>query len=343
MKTRSAVTLKDIAEKAGVSITTVSRILNASYNAIPIREDTRQRVFAIASELGYKPNLFARGLRSSHSSLLGVIARDIADPFHIQILQGIHKATTDRDYRLFLGNVDYRPDMAVAYGSMFEQYHADGIIIIGDIEGDEAALKILTNQHQSIVGVTDRITQRQYPGVYSDNRGGTHLALDHLWALGHRRIVCVSDPRNHDGRMRAELYEHYMRERDVQPKVYMIPQEQQAAFEVGRDIFNHDQQPTAIYAASDTFAIYLLQAAYQAGVDIPRQVSIVGYDNIDFTANTIPPLTTIDQMGVQMGMTAANLLLDLVEHNREYAEVDDVIMQPKLVIRQSTSTPPENE
>src|SRR5258707_9103189 len=186
MKTpTTAVTLKDIAAKCGVSITTVSRILNGRDTGVPIREETRQRVIAAAAELGYRPNLLARGLRGSSSLLLGVIARDISDPFHIQILQGIHNAATRRGYRLFLGHVDYRPDVAVTYSSMFEQSHADGIIVIGDIEGDDKVLKVLRQQHPYVVGVTDRVARRNFPGVYADNEQGTLLALEHLWNLGH--------------------------------------------------------------------------------------------------------------------------------------------------------------
>lgn len=341
---KAPITLKDIAEKAGVSITTVSRILNSSENAIPIREETRQRVFSIAAELGYRPNLLARGLRGSRSSLVGVIARDISDPFHIQVLKGVHGATSRRDHRMFLGYVDYRPDAAVAYGSMFEQSHADGIIIIGDMEGDEPAVDILSSQHRFVVGVTDRTERRQYPGVYADSVLGTHLALDHLWTLGHRNIVCISDPRNHDGIQRAEVYEQYMSERGVEARrVYLIPQEPQPTYAAGREIFarlDDDNPPTAVYAASDTFAIYLMQAAFQAGVRIPQQISVVGYDNIDLTPETVPPLTTIEQNGLRMGEVAANLLLDMIDGNRPGSEVDDIIFQPTLIVRQSTGAPP---
>src|SRR6185503_4765397 len=103
-----------------------------------------------------KPNLLARGLRGSRSSLLGVMARDIGDPFHIQILRGINDAARSRDYRLFLGHVDYRPDVALTYGSMFERSHADGIILIGDLEGGDTTLDILAEQHRYVIGVTDR-------------------------------------------------------------------------------------------------------------------------------------------------------------------------------------------
>jgi DNA-binding LacI/PurR family transcriptional regulator len=345
-ETPSAITLKDIAEKAGVSITTVSRILNGRETGIPIREETRLRVHAVATELGYKPNLLARGLRGgTRSSLVGVIMRDISDPFHIQILQGIHACATRRGYRFFLGHVDFRPDAAIAYGSIFEESHADGIIIIGDIEGDEAALQVLAQQHRYLVGATDRIARRSYPGVYADSVQGTLLALDHLWNLGHRNIICVSDPRISDGRQRVEIYQDYMREHGIEKKIriYLTSQDPEASYKVGQEIFssfNGPDRPTAIYAASDTIAIYLIQAAFQAGISIPEQISIVGFDNIDICPFTIPPLTTINQFGVQMGESAANLLLDMIEQNRDASEVNDIVISPTLVVRESTNVPP---
>jgi len=181
--------------KSNVSITTVSRILNGRETGIPIREETRQRVLSVAAEMGYKPNLLGRGLRGGgRSSLVGVIMRDISDPFHIQILQGIHEAATHRGYRFFLGHVDFRPDAAVACGSIFEESRAHGIIIISDI--------------------------------------------------------------------------------------------------------------------------------------------------IDITPLTIPPLTTINQSGVEMGRSAANLLLDMIEQNQDGTEVNDIVISPTLVLRQSTGAPP---
>jgi LacI family transcriptional regulator len=341
---RPAVTLRDIAEKARVSITTVSRILNRRDTAIPIKEETRQRVLAVAAELGYKPNLLARGLRGSRSSLLGVIARDIADPFHLQTLRGINEAAARRDYRMFLGHVDYQANVAIAYGSMFEQSHADGILLIGDIEGDEAALAALMKQHRFVVGLTDRVGRRQMPGVYADSVTGTHLALDHLWALGHRRIVCVTDGRIHDCQLRADVYAEYMRahEAAAHVQVYLTAQDPEPSFQLGLKLFgkwNGLSGPTAIYAASDTIALGLLQAAYQTGVRVPEQVSLVGFDNIDLAPFTIPPLTTIDQDGVEMGRQAANLLIDMIEQNRERSEVDDLVQQPRLVVRQSTAPP----
>jgi LacI family transcriptional regulator len=336
------VTLRDVAQASGVSITTVSRILNGRESGVPIRDETRQRVLAAAAEMGYKPNLLARGLRGSRSSLLGVIARDISDPFHTQILRGINAAAQARDYRLFLGHVDYRPDVALTYGSMFERSHADGIIIIGDIDGADSTLEVFAEQHRYVLGVTDRTERRQIPGVYADSRVGTKLALEHLWGLGHRSIVCVSDVLTFDGRLRIELYKEFMQERGVADRIEVHVSElaPDLSLELGRRIFadfDTDTAPTAIFATSDTIAMGLMQAAYQAGIAMPDRLSIIGFDDIDFASYTIPPLTTISQSGVEMGRIATEVLLDMIDNARDRSEVSDVVLSPQLVIRGSTA------
>jgi LacI family transcriptional regulator len=343
-KPRPSVTLRDVARQSGVSITTVSRILNGRESGIPIREATRERVARTAEELGYRPNLLARGLRGSRSTLLGVIARDIADPFHIQILKGINGAAMERGYRLFLGNVDYQGEEAIAYGSMFERSHADGIIIIGDIEGGDSALTEIASQHVNLVGVTDRTSRRAFPGVYSDSEAGTQLALQHLWDLGHRAIMCVSDVRTADGRLRISVYERFMRERDATAgiNVQITDQETDLGFELGQRLFGRSDRrtaSTAIYAASDTTAIGLMQAAHQAGIAVPTALSVVGYDDIDMAPFIIPPLTTISQSGLAMGQAAVDVLLEMVEGGRPRNEVEDRVLEPRLIVRGSSAPP----
>jgi DNA-binding LacI/PurR family transcriptional regulator len=337
----SSVTLKDVAARSGVSVTTVSRVINNRESGVPIREETRLRILKAAKDLGYRPNLLARGLRGSRSSLLGVIARDISDPFHIQILRGVNETARDHGYRLFLGHVGYQTEEALTYGSMFEHSHADGIILIGDLEGGDSALDTLAEQHTFVVGVTDRTERRQIPGVYSDNAEGAKLALTHLWELGHRSIVCVSDSRTYDGRMRIDCYERFMRERGAQAQVFITDQEPGPAFELGQRIFagfGPATPTTAIFATSDTTAIGLMRAAFQAGIGIPGRLSMVGYDDID-PAYTIPPLTTVSQTGVEMGRAAARLLFEMIDGKLGGDEVADVVLTPSLVVRNSTAPP----
>ena len=332
-----------------MSITTASRILNGRESGVPIRDDTRERVLSAAATLGYRPNLLARGLRGSRSSLIGVIARDVGDPFHIQVLQGINEVTRARGFRLFLGHVDYRPDVALSYGSMFERSHADGILLLGDLADGESTFADLAAQHRFVIGVSDRTERGAFPGVYADNHAGTRLALEHLWRLGHRRIMCVSDPGTVDQRLRAKLYERFMVDRGVagDALVHRIGQPDPGpSYRLGLELFRpravprtDAAGPTAVYATSDTIAIGLLQAAFQLGVVVPQHLSIVGYDDIDFAAYTIPPLTTVSQAGVDMGRTAASLLLDMIEADQPTDGIEDVVLQPTLVVRGSTADP----
>ena len=342
----NVVTLRDVAEKAGVSITTVSRILNGRETGVPVRESTRERIVAAATELGYRPNLLARALRGSRSSLLGVIARDVTDPYHVQVLRGVNAAARARDYRLFLGHVDYRPDVAAIYGSMFEQSHADGILIMGDIHGGDATLDDIADRQGYVVGVSDRFDRRRVPGVYVDNERGTILALEHLSGLGHQSIICVSDERTADGPYRARVYEQYMADHGVgdRARVYFTTQpDPEPSYRLGRELFGHfdrPSRPTAVFAASDTIAIGLLQAAFQEKITVPEQLSIIGFDDIDIARFTIPPLTTISQSGVEMGRIATEMLLDLIDAGVPHPDVPDVIVEPKLVVRQSTGPVP---
>jgi DNA-binding LacI/PurR family transcriptional regulator len=232
---------------------------------------------------------------------------------------------------------------------MFEQSHADGIILIGDMVGGDATLDALADRHPYIVGVTDRVSRRRVPGVYADNDVGTRLALDHLWSLGHRDIICVIDERMADGPFRAAVYERYLRDHDAADRIHVYHASQPdaaPAYRLGHELFSGFERtghPTAIFAASDTIAIGLLQAAYQHGVRVPEELSIVGFDDVDAAAYMIPPLTTVDQRGTEMGTLAAGLILDMIEKQRPVGDVDDVVVTPRLVVRRSSAAAPADD
>jgi DNA-binding LacI/PurR family transcriptional regulator len=338
------VKLKDIADRAEVSITTVSRVLNGREEGVQIREETRLKILAIAAELGYRPNLMARALRGSQSFLLGVLAQNISSIFHSQILQGLNETAAARGYRVILGHVQRNIDVAVEYSSMFEQSHADGILIIGELTGSQEAFQMLARQHRHIVVISDHLPDQKFPAVYSDSQQGTRMAMDHLWAAGHRYIVCVADNTLRDVQVRAETYSRFMQEHGMGSAVWVEQTSRsfQDSYETGlrffKDLFNRQPTPTAVFAATDSIAIGLLQAAFQLGVSVPNDISIIGFDDIDFAAFTVPPLTTLRQAGVSMGEIGAKLLMDMIERKQDSAEVADIVLPPELIVRQSTGT-----
>jgi DNA-binding LacI/PurR family transcriptional regulator len=224
---------------------------------------------------------------------------------------------------------------------MFEQSHADGIIIIGDMQDDEYALQALTTQHRYVVGVTDRTSRRAFPGVYGDTVNGAQQALQHLWDLGHRRIACVSDPAISDGRRRIEVYKEFLRERggEASTEVYEVARSFESGDQLGKAILSQPYPFTAIFATTDSLAIGLMKAAYALGILVPGQLSIIGYDDIAIAPFTSPPLTTISQFGHEMGRQTATLLLNMIEGELESADVADVILPTRLIVRDSTAAP----
>jgi LacI family transcriptional regulator len=154
--------------------------------------------------------------------------------------------------------------------------------------------------------------------------------------------MCVNDPALNDGQLRCETYVRYMREHGGAEHIQVVltPRTLQESYRAGQRIFAEVEHPTAIFAVNDAIAIGLLQAAFQAGISVPREVSIVGFDDIDIAPFTIPPLTTVRQSGIELGEVAATLLLDMIEQSRESSDVDDIMLTPTLIVRQSTDAPP---
>ena len=270
------VTLRDVASRSGVSVTTVSRILNGRETGVPIREATRERVVVAARDLGYKPNLLARALRGSRSSLLGVIIRDVSDPFHTQVLRGVNEVArvarlpaVPRPRRLEPGR---RRGLRLDVRAVPRRRDPRSSATSPAATRRSTTSRAITPTSSASATGRGRV---RVPGVYVDNEQGTLLALEHLWSLGHRSIVCVVDERMADGPFRAEVYEAFMRDHGVgdRARTYRTTQpDPEPGYRLGRELFAHldrPNRPTAVFAASDTIAIGLLQAAFQARVVVP--------------------------------------------------------------------------
>ena len=188
-----AVTMKDVAAAARVAQSTVSRILNDAPSGISVSEETRQRVQAIASELGYRPHPFARALRGAPSMLLGAVVRDITDPFFAAAVEALSMEAKERGYSVVLGHAAAKADEALALTAVLEARQCDAIVLLGDFRGERRLVADLRNTHVRVVALwhgTER-RGRPFPTVGVDNRAGIHAALEHLSSLGHRHIAFV--------------------------------------------------------------------------------------------------------------------------------------------------------
>jgi DNA-binding LacI/PurR family transcriptional regulator len=304
------VTMQDIARAAGVSQSTVSRVLNDAVTTVPIAADTRQRVLDVAERLGYRPNPLARGLRGAKTMLLGVIVREISDLFFTNAVEALSIAARERSYNVVLGSAHSRADEAIALRVVLETRHCDGMIVLGDMRDQPRLLNDLTSSHVPVVALWQGTALAGVATINIDNRGGIAAAIDHLVALGHRRFGFIGGFPHGDIRERQAGFIEHLTALDLPPRdAHILAASNNPAS--GADAFGGlvglPDPPTAIVTGTDQIAIGALHAAHALGVSIPDQVSIVGFDDIPITRYTAPPLTTVHQPISEMAELAVDL------------------------------------
>jgi len=340
-------TIRDVAKKAGVSQSTVSRVLNSSKTQIPISEETRQRVQKIVDELGYRPHPGARSLSGTKTGLLGVIMRDIDDPFFAVLIDVISHFAKEQGYELVLGNAKGDPEKAIALRDrMLDPRHCDGLLLCGDLREsleDQSFLAHMGRDHRlvSVARGSTHLVQGM-AAVSIDNNKGALIALDYLFQLGHRRIACQDVGRVGDIRERLEVYKAFMQERlDGIPAGYIQAAQNDCGggYESTRRLLSLPVPPTAIFAMDDMMAIGALGAAADLGWAVPKDLSIVGFDDINVSAFIRPALTTVRQPIEELGRKAVELLLTMIASETSCDPCYQLVLEPELIIRESCAPP----
>lgn len=340
-------TIRDVAKKAGVSQSTVSRVLNSSKTQIPISQETRERVQKIVDELGYRPHPGARSLSGTRTGLLGVIMRDIDDPFFAVLLDVVSHFAKEQGYELVLGNAKGDPKKAMALRDrMLDPRHCDGLLLCGDLNEsleDQTFLAHMGRDHR-LVSVARGGTHlvQGMAAVSIDNHKGALLALDYLFQLGHRRIACQDVGRVGDIRERLEVYRAFMQERlGSVPEGYIQVAQNDCGggYESTRRLLSLPVPPTAIFAIDDMMAIGAFGAVADVGRIVPKDLSIVGFDDIKVSAFVRPALTTVQQPIEDLGRKAVELLLTMIASETPCDPCSQIVLEPKLIIRDSCSPP----
>lgn len=331
-------TLRDVAKQAGVSVATASRVLNGKESGIKVTLATRERILRACRALGYQPNPVARALRTKRTRLIGVIVRDVGAPFHSLVVRGIEQATRRAGYRYVLSHVQATPEPG-EYAQIWQAHHGDGMIVVGDLAHDEELLLEMQGKCPYMV-VTARGKLGTVPRVVVDNRAGITALLDHLYSLGHRRIGFAYTSEYWDMRERCAAFMSWMHAHGLDGEDAPIA-EAPLTFEGGVQalgaLLARPHPPTAVLCNNDVMAIGALKAALARGLAVPGDLSIAGFDDIEFAAYTTPGLTTVRQPIFQIGETAATLLIEWLEDGRQ--PEDTVILPVELVIRESTGAP----
>jgi DNA-binding LacI/PurR family transcriptional regulator len=334
------VTMRDIARATNLSQSTVSRVLNGTQTVVPITEATRERVLATARDLGYRPNPFARGLRGASTMLLGVIVREITDPFFAGAIEAVTTAATRRGYNVVLGHAHARAEEAITLYGVLEARHCDAILLLGDMRDQPRLLKDLRGEHVPVVALWQGAQTRDVPCVAVDNDAGIRAVLDHLKELGHSRIAFVGGRRGlGDINEREGAFEQYLARADEPLRdgyVQRGANEPTSAVTALAGLLALPEPPTAVVAATDVLAIGLLHAAHLHGLSVPDQLSITGFDDIPMAAYTVPALTT---MRMPVGEIVDQALRLALDHPEASVDRPIPVLEPTLVVRSSTGPP----
>ena len=328
-----SVSLRDVAKAAQVSVGTVSNVLNRPQVVAPM---TLVRVQEIIKELGFVPNGFARHLRSGYSRTLGLIVPHVANPFFTEVARGVEDAASKRDYAVFLCNSDESAAKEDRYVKVLIQQQVRGVLITpADVKADR--LDLMRERGIAVTLLDREIKGRKQCSVSVDDVHGGQIAIEHLTGLGHTYIAWVSGPESIPqvadrgaGVAKAATVANATIE-TIRVSLMNAAKGEEAA----QRILELNKMPTAIFCANDLLALGVMRVLLENKIRIPEQVSILGYDDIAFAPSAAVPLSSIAQPSYQMGITAADLLLDECEDGDSH-EHQQIRFQPQLVERAST-------
>jgi LacI family transcriptional regulator len=348
------VTLADVARRSGFSVSTVSIVLNDAPLSRYVAAATKERIRAVASQLGYRPDAFARSLRSRRSHTIGVMVSDISDPFCTLILQGIERA---------LCSTSYLPIIMIAYNQreQFERHvkmmlerRVEGLIVIANwLFGEFDSLSDIKKDQIPTVGVGRDLTPSSVRSLQADNETGGYLAARHLYELGHREIAILRGPseltdsdRRWQGIQRfaaeAGLSLAPSRIRQLAPAVEAISGFQEG-FRLSSAMIQEGVKFTAILAFDDLTGLGAIRALRQAGRRVPEDCSVIGFDDVPHAAVSTPGLTTIRQPMEQMGSLAAEWVVESLDSPKALEAAVPVLsdtlhlLPPELIVRESTT------
>lgn len=329
------VTIRDVAKKAGVSINTASRALNGKPD---VSKETRSSVLAAAQALGYVPDGVAQGLRVRRTKTIGVIVSDIGNPFFSAVVRGIEEVTRKAGYQIILANTDESLDAENAAVSVLLQKRVDGILMTPSQKSLEPIL-LLQRRCVPTVLMARRFANHATDFVVNDDAAGGFLATDYLIQKGRKQILFLNGPPeiwSASERLRGYLDALAKHGLPADPELIVsTTAKMDGAYRSVAETIARGVRFTAVYAFSDLLAMGAIRALKEAGLKVPRDVAVVGHDNIDFADILETPLTTIDMSKTRLGREAARILLAKLDECLDPHKTNGIVLTPRLVIRDS--------
>jgi len=330
------VTLKEVARKAGVSVTIASRVLG---NYGSFSEETGKLVRQAAKDLSYTPNVIARSLRAGSTKAIGVIVNSVVDSFWMVLFRGIEQTAMKEGYQVFLCDSDGgQPGKEKEYLKLLMERSIDGLILSPAI-GTHPLLKKVSRGGLPVVLIDTRIPGLSVPSITVDNLGGSASAVEYLIGLGHRRIGIITGGEfGLTSRLRLQGYKETLERYDIPIREDLIKTgnfTQEKARQVVDEFLLMDEPPTALFACNEGMTAGALMSLKENNIRIPEDISLIGWDNPSWSGFMTPGLTVVDQASHSMGVMAFRTLLSEMR-NKELMEPDrNLVLKPELLLRES--------
>ncbi len=329
-------TILDVAKAAGVSKSTVSRVI--ADNGQGVSETTKQRVLKAIQELGYAPNAIARSMRTTRTNTVMLAIPDITNPYWPEVARGVQDVMDEEGYAVVFANSDWDEQRERAYLDMARRNRFDGILInpvqisSQELQGYDIPTVVLGTR--GAYGTFDRVGADSYSGIY--------MATEHLISLGHRRIGLVLGHRQSNARdTRLAGYQDALAAAGIpvqEDLILKVPFMRQGGKQAFQSFMQLSEPPTAMVCANDIIALGALQAAHEAGIKVPDEISITGLDDIDAAASTTPSLTTVSKPKYDIGRQAAIFLLERIRGEGPEAP-RRLVFAGRLRVRGTTAPP----
>jgi DNA-binding LacI/PurR family transcriptional regulator len=338
---RKPVSLKQLAEHLGLSPATISLVINRAPVADSIPQETKNKIFAAVQKYKYRPNFFARSLRAQRSFTIGVIVPEVSDGYSASVMSGVEDHLLQEGYFYFVASHRHRADLIDEYPRLFLERSVDGLIAVDTPWSLSLSVPVVTvSGHNQVEGVVN---------VVLDHERAARVALNHLRQLGHRQIAFIKGQEfSSDTAVRWANIEKVARELRLPISRALVAQLQgesptpQPGYQATRKLLASRKPFSALFAFNDISAMGAIRALREAGLRVPHDVSVVGFDDIQSAAYQNPGLTTVRQPLKEMGRAAAETLLRRIRKSQPDAQGGEMMVEPELIVRETTTSAPPN-
>lgn len=330
------VTIDDVAKIAGVSKTTVSRIINGNYEHT--KEETRNRILQVIKELDYRPNALAKGLKSMRTNVIGIVLSNLKNPFWTTVLEGVEDTCRTLGYNLMVCNSNEDPKMEEQYITEFRMRQVDGIVINPTARNMELYQRLIESKYPLVV-VNRKIPDIQVQNIVMDNVKGATLAVHQLLRNGRKRVAAFvyRNLNVSTWTERVEGYRSAMLERGFHPedlRIFELEQQSEKTEHMIMQYLREHPDTDAIFSTNNMMTLKIMKAVKELGLRIPDDIAIVSYDETVWSEHLDPPLTTISQPGQEMGKLAAKMLIKMVNAKRQ-PKPETIVLEPRIIVRTS--------